>query len=98
VSRRDISGSDLYLRLDRQSGSPLSLLFRHGCEELSRFTTVPSLTPDFGHYPAGEICLARGRHVLLPTKGIVSDLNGRPTPLGSVFLLMGGGGHGGTSF
>ncbi len=40
----------------------------------------------------GEICLARGRHVLLPTQGIVSYLNGRPTPLGSVFLLMGGHG------
>lgn len=38
----------------------------------------------------GEICLARGRHVLLPTQGIVSYLNGRPTQLGSVFLLMGG--------
>ena len=43
----------------------------------------------------GEICLAQGRHVLLPTQGIVSDLNGRPTPMGSVFLLMGGAGHGG---
>jgi hypothetical protein len=42
----------------------------------------------------GEICLARGRHVLLPTQGIVSDLNGRPTPMGSAFLLMGGGRHG----
>ncbi len=40
----------------------------------------------------GEICLAQGRHVLLPTQGIVSFLNGRPTPLGSVFLLMGGHG------
>ncbi len=43
----------------------------------------------------GEICLAQGRHVLLPTQGIVSDLNGKPTPMGSVFLLMGGAGHGG---
>ena len=43
----------------------------------------------------GEICLARGRRVLLPTQGIVSDLNGKPTPMGSVFLLMGGAGHGG---
>jgi hypothetical protein len=43
----------------------------------------------------GEICLARGRHVLLPTQGIVSYLNGRPTPLSSVFLLMGGHGAGG---
>jgi hypothetical protein len=40
----------------------------------------------------GEICLAEGRHVLLLTQGIVSYLNGRPTPLGSVFLLMGGHG------
>jgi hypothetical protein len=40
----------------------------------------------------GKICLARGRHVLLPTQGIVSYLNGKPTPLGSVFLLMGGHG------
>lgn len=40
----------------------------------------------------GEICLAQGRHALLPTQGIVSYLNGRPTPLGSVFLLMGGHG------
>jgi hypothetical protein len=38
-----------------------------------------------------EICLAQGRHVLLPTQGIVSDLNGRPTSLGSVFLLGGNG-------
>ena len=43
----------------------------------------------------GEICLAQGLHVLLPTQGIVSDLNGKPTPMGSVFLLMGGAGHGG---
>jgi hypothetical protein len=43
----------------------------------------------------GEICLAQGRRVLLPTQGIVSSLNGRPTPMGSVFLLMGGDGHGG---
>ena len=40
----------------------------------------------------GEICLARGRHVLLPTQGIVSYLNGRPTQMSSVFLLMGGHG------
>jgi hypothetical protein len=40
---------------------------------------------------SGEICLAQGRHVLLPTQGIVSDLNGRPTSLGSVFLLGGNG-------
>jgi hypothetical protein len=40
----------------------------------------------------GEICLARGRHVLLPTRGIVSYLNGRPTQMSSVFLLMGGHG------
>ena len=40
---------------------------------------------------SGEICLAQGRHVLLPTRGIVSDLNGRPTLLGSVFLLGGNG-------
>lgn len=38
----------------------------------------------------GEICLAQGRHVLLPTQGIVSYLNGRPTQMSSVFLLMGG--------
>jgi hypothetical protein len=42
----------------------------------------------------GEFCLAQGRRVLLPKQGIVSDLNGRPTPMGSAFLLMGGGGHG----
>jgi len=42
----------------------------------------------------GEICLARGRHVLLPTRGIVSYLNGRPTQMSSVFLLMGGHGAG----
>ena len=40
---------------------------------------------------SGEICLAQGRHVLLPTQGIVTFLNGRLTSLGSVFLL---GGHG----
>jgi hypothetical protein len=40
---------------------------------------------------SGEICLAQGRHVLLPTRGIVSFLNGKPTPLGSVFLLGGNG-------
>ena len=40
---------------------------------------------------SGEICLAQGRHVLLPTQGIVSDLNGRPTSMGSVFLLGGNG-------
>ena len=49
----------------------------------------------------GEICLARGRHVLLPTRGIVKVTgptvyaNGRPTQPGSVFLLMGGHGAGG---
>ncbi len=42
----------------------------------------------------GEICLARGRHVLLPTQGIVSYLNGRPTQMSSVFLLMGEHGAG----
>src|SRR5215468_7498231 len=40
---------------------------------------------------SGEICLAQGRHVLLPTQGIVSDLNGRPTFMGSIFLLGGNG-------
>lgn len=40
---------------------------------------------------SGEICLAQGRHVLLPTRGIVTFLNGRLTPLGSVFLLGGNG-------
>ncbi len=40
---------------------------------------------------SGEICLAQGRHVLLPTQGIVTFLNGRLTPLGSVFLLGGNG-------
>lgn len=40
----------------------------------------------------GEICLAQGRHELLPTQGIVSYVNGRPTQMGSVFLLMGGHG------
>jgi hypothetical protein len=40
---------------------------------------------------SGETCLAQGRHVLLPTQGIVSFLNGKPTPLGSVFLLGGNG-------
>ena len=40
----------------------------------------------------GEICLAQGRHVLLPTQGIVSYLNGRPTQMSSVFLLGGSGG------
>ena len=40
---------------------------------------------------SGEICLAQGRHVLMPTRGIVSYLNGRPTSLGSVFLLGGNG-------
>jgi hypothetical protein len=49
----------------------------------------------------GEICLAQGRHVLLPTQGIVKVtgptvyVNGRPTQPGSVFLLMGGHGAGG---
>jgi hypothetical protein len=44
----------------------------------------------------GEICLAQGRHVLLPTRGIVKaagaafTVNGIPTQPGSVFLLMGG--------
>jgi hypothetical protein len=41
---------------------------------------------------SGEICLAQGRHVLLPTQGIVTDLNGRPTRMSSVFLLNGTGG------
>jgi hypothetical protein len=36
----------------------------------------------------GEVCLAQGRHVLLPTRGIVSYLNGRPTQLSSVFILF----------
>jgi hypothetical protein len=40
---------------------------------------------------SGEICLAQGRHVLLPTKGIVSYLNGRPNRMESVFLLGGNG-------
>jgi hypothetical protein len=46
----------------------------------------------------GEICLAQGRHVLLPTQGIVKVtgvsvyVNGRPAQPGSVFLLMGGHG------
>jgi hypothetical protein len=46
----------------------------------------------------GEICLAQGRHVLLPTQGIVKVtgvsvyVNGRRTQPGSVFLLMGGHG------
>ena len=40
---------------------------------------------------SGEICLAQGRHVLLPTQGIVTFLNGRLTSLGSVFLLGGNG-------
>ncbi len=46
----------------------------------------------------GEICLARRRHVLLPTQGIVKVtgvtvyVNGRRTQPGSVFLLMGGHG------
>jgi len=46
----------------------------------------------------GEICLAQGRHVLLPTQGIVKvtgatvTVDGRPTQPGSVFLLMGGHG------
>jgi hypothetical protein len=44
----------------------------------------------------GEVCLARGRHVLLPIQGIVRvtgatfTVNGIPTHPGSVFLLMGG--------
>jgi len=47
----------------------------------------------------GEICLAPGRHVLLPTQGIVKGtgtvtVNGRPAQLSSVFLLMGGHGAG----
>lgn len=41
---------------------------------------------------SGQICLAQGRHVLLPTEGIVSYLNGRPNRLESVFLLGGSGG------
>lgn len=36
----------------------------------------------------GEICLAQGRHVLLPTQGIVSYLNGQPSKLSSVFILF----------
>lgn len=40
---------------------------------------------------SGTICLAQGRHVLLPTQGIVNDVNGQPTRMGSVFLLYGGG-------
>jgi len=40
----------------------------------------------------GEICLAQGRHVLLPTQGIVSYLNRRPTQMSSVFELGGSGG------
>jgi hypothetical protein len=42
---------------------------------------------------SGKICLAQGRHVLLPTKGIVSYINGRPARLSSVFLMAGGGGR-----
>ncbi len=44
----------------------------------------------------GEICLAQGRHVLLPTQGIVKvtgvtfTVNGLPAQPGSVFLLIGG--------
>lgn len=41
----------------------------------------------------GEVCLAQGRHVLLPTKGIVSYLNGQPTKLSSVFILFKGRGE-----
>lgn len=40
---------------------------------------------------SGEICLAQGRHVLLPTVGIVSYLNGRPNRMESVFLAGGNG-------
>jgi hypothetical protein len=40
---------------------------------------------------SGEICLAQGRHVLLPTRGIVSYLNGRPNRMESVFLAGGNG-------
>jgi hypothetical protein len=40
---------------------------------------------------SGKICLAQGRHVLLPTVGIVSDLNGQPNRLESIFLLGGNG-------
>jgi hypothetical protein len=39
---------------------------------------------------SGEICLAQGRHVLLPTRGIVTYLNGRPTRMGSIFAAGGG--------
>ena len=39
---------------------------------------------------SGEICLGQGRHVLLPTRGIVSYLNGRPTGMGSYFAVGGG--------
>jgi hypothetical protein len=39
---------------------------------------------------SGEICLAQGRHVLLPTRGIVSYLNGRPTRMESIFAAGGG--------
>jgi len=39
---------------------------------------------------SGEICLAQGRHVLLPTRGIVSHLNGRPTRMESIFAAGGG--------
>ena len=44
----------------------------------------------------GEICLAQGRHDLQPTKGIVSYLNGKPTQMSSVFMLMGSPGAGRT--
>jgi hypothetical protein len=40
---------------------------------------------------SGKICLAQGRHVLLPTEGIVSELNGQPNRLESIFLLGGNG-------
>jgi len=40
----------------------------------------------------GEICLAQGRHALLPTQGIVRYLNRRPTQMSSVFELGGSGG------
>jgi len=39
---------------------------------------------------SGKICLAQGRHALLPTEGIVSYLNGRPTRMGSYFAVGGG--------
>lgn len=35
----------------------------------------------------GQICLAQGRHVVQPTAGIVTFVNGKPTQMSSVFIL-----------